>query len=136
MSASVDQRLIGRRSLLLGVLCGATALGAPVAVAHAALARSEPGRRAVLARPPTQIRLWFNERIERNYSSIALLDATGKAVSTASATVSPDDPRLLVLDLPVLGPGQYTVRYRVNSVDGHVVDASFVFTVEAASTTK
>jgi methionine-rich copper-binding protein CopC len=126
----IGPTMTGRRSLLLGVLC--LALGAPESLAHATLTRSEPGRRAVLARSPAQIRLWFSERIERGYSSISVLDAAGHTVSSATATVSPDDPMLLVLDLPTLAPGQYTVHYRVNSVDGHIVDARYVFTVEGA----
>ena len=129
MSASARPGMIGRRSVLLGVLM---VLGAPEGSAHAVLTRSEPGRNHVLARPPAQIRLWFNEKIEREYSSISVLDAAGQSVSTAAATVSTADPKLLVLDLPALGPGRYTVHYRVNSVDGHVVDAHYTFTIEAA----
>ena len=34
------------------------------ALAHAALVKAEPPRRAVLAKAPTQVRLWFNEEIE------------------------------------------------------------------------
>ena len=45
-------------------------------------------------------------------------------------TVGPDDPRKLSVTLPALGPGQYAVRYRVLSVDGHVVESSFVFSVK------
>jgi copper resistance protein C len=30
-----------------------------------------------------------------------------------------------------LAPGRYTVRYRVLSVDGHIVESSFDFTVKA-----
>jgi len=127
---------IGRRSLLLCALLGTIVLDAPKVFAHAALTRSEPGRRAVLVQSPAQIRLWFNEKIERDYSSISVLDPTGQAVPAGTAMVSPDDPKLLVLDLPALGPGQYTVHYRVNSVDGHVVDSRYVFTVEAAGTTR
>jgi methionine-rich copper-binding protein CopC len=33
-----------------------------------------------------------------------------------------------------LGPDVYTVRYRVVSVDGHVVEAQFTFTVRGMTT--
>ena len=42
----------------------AMAMGLPVAsaLAHAILVKAEPPRRAVLAKAPTQVRLWFNEK--------------------------------------------------------------------------
>jgi hypothetical protein len=43
--------------------------------------------------------------------------------------VGPDDAKRLSVTLPPLPPGAYTVRYRVLSVDGHVVDSSFSFTI-------
>jgi hypothetical protein len=39
---------------------------------------------------------------------------------------------VLSTNAPNLAPGRYTVRYRVLSVDGHVVESSFTFTVKAA----
>jgi methionine-rich copper-binding protein CopC len=45
-------------------------------------------------------------------------------------TVGPDDPRKLSVTLPALASGRYVVRYRALSVDGHVVESSFVFTVK------
>jgi len=41
----------------------AMAVGLPVAsaLAHALLVKAEPPRRAVLAKAPAQVRLWFNE---------------------------------------------------------------------------
>jgi len=34
------------------------------------------------------------------------------------------------VSLPPLAPGRYTVRFRVLSVDGHVVESRFTFTVK------
>jgi copper resistance protein C len=47
-----------------------------------------------------------------------------------------DDPKLLVLPLPVLVPGAYTVKYRVLSVDGHTVDYGYTFSVESGGAGK
>ena len=35
------------------------------------------------------------------------------------------------MSTPNLGPGRYIVRFRVLSVDGHVVESSYIFTVRA-----
>jgi methionine-rich copper-binding protein CopC len=111
-------------------LAAALALVPAVALAHALLQKTEPGRRAVLGQAPAQVRLWFNEKLEPAFSSIAVTDASGVAVTDGKARVPADNPKLLVLDLPPLGPGEYAVSYQVLSVDGHTVRASYRFTVK------
>jgi hypothetical protein len=103
---------------------------APPALAHSMLVKAEPPRRAVLAKAPGQVRLWFNEDIEGDYASLAVLDADKHPVTDAKPTLAPDDPKSIVLPLPELAPGKYSVKFRVLSVDGHVVDAAFDFTVK------
>jgi methionine-rich copper-binding protein CopC len=111
-------------------------VGTGGAWAHAALVKSEPARRATLSKPPPQVRLWFNERLEPEYASVVVSKAGSGDIATAKARVDKSDPKLLVLDLPVLGPGAYTVKYRVLSVDGHTVDYGFTFSVSSASAGK
>jgi copper resistance protein C len=100
------------------------------AFAHALLDKSEPARRAVLVRSPAQVRLWFNERLEPAFCALSVLDAEGRSTTAEPARVSSQNPKLLELALPVLGPGVYTVQYKVVSVDGHTVKASYTFTVK------
>jgi methionine-rich copper-binding protein CopC len=45
------------------------------ALAHSMLVKAEPPRRALLAKAPAQVRLWFNEEIEGDYASLVVLDA-------------------------------------------------------------
>ena len=85
----------------------------------------------MLSQPPAQVRLWFNEEIEKDYASLAVLDGTKGAVTDAKPTIAADDPKAIVLALPELAPGKYTVKFRVLSVDGHVVDTSYDFTVKS-----
>jgi methionine-rich copper-binding protein CopC len=99
-----------------------------VAVGHAILVRSSPVPRAALRDPPKQIELWFNERLEPAYSSVSVLTQSGAPVRTRPAIVGPDGKRLTV-ELPPVPPGSYTVRFRVLSVDGHLAEDGFTFTV-------
>jgi len=110
----------------------AIALGsaAPPALAHSMLVKAEPPRRAVLAKAPGQVRLWFNEDIEGDYASLTVLDADKHPVTDAKPALVSDDPKSIVLPLPELAPGKYSVKFRVLSVDGHVVDSAFDFTVK------
>jgi len=107
--------------------------GTSAAWAHAALVKSEPARRATLSKPPPQVRLWFNERLEPEYATISVIRDGVGGVATAKAQVDKDDPKLLVLPLPVLVPGAYTVKYRVLSVDGHTVDYGYTFSVKSGA---
>ena len=97
--------------------------------AHAKLVKSDPGRRAIIKTAPKEIRLWFNEKLEPAYSSASLFDGKGKSVAAGSSTVPRDDPKRLTLPVGTLLPGEYQVKYRILSVDGHVSEASFSFTL-------
>jgi methionine-rich copper-binding protein CopC len=107
-------------------------VAAPVtsALAHSMLVKAEPPRRAVLTKSPTQVRLWFNEKIEGDYASLVVLDAQKQPITDAKPTLALDDQKSIVLPLPELAPGKYSVKFRVLSVDGHVVDSTFDFTVK------
>jgi methionine-rich copper-binding protein CopC len=100
------------------------------ALAHSMLVKAEPPRRAVLAKAPAQVRLWFNEEIEGNYASMVVIDAEKHPVTEVKPQLAPDDRKSIVLPLPELIPGKYSVKFRVLSVDGHVVESSFDFTVK------
>jgi methionine-rich copper-binding protein CopC len=120
---------------LLVALAAALLAGpwAAPAAAHAVLVRSAPAARATLAERPDRVQLWFNERLEPAFSSVSVWNAAGTQVDAGDARVGADDPKRLSVPLLPLAPGTYTVRYRVLSVDGHVVDSSFSFTIRAAT---
>lgn len=99
-------------------------------MAHAALVKSDPPRRATLSAPPKQIQLWFNERIEGAYASVVLLDSNKKSLTENNPEVVTDDPKSVVLNIPEIGAGKYTIQYRVMSVDGHVIESSFDFNIK------
>ena len=102
----------------------------PIAsAAHAVLISSSPGARAMLSRAPTRVVLKFNERLEPAFSSLSVWSADGLQVDEQDVTVGPEDSRRLSVGLPRLEAGVYTVRFRVLSVDGHVVASSFPFTI-------
>jgi methionine-rich copper-binding protein CopC len=98
---------------------------------HAYLVKSSPARRAVLSTPPTRVVLWFNERLEAQFSQISIWNAEGQQMDGGDMEVGPDDRKRLSVSLPTLPPGNYTVKYRVLSVDGHVVEAEFPFTIRS-----
>ena len=114
------------------------ALGMPVSsvLAHSMLTKAEPPRRAVMTKSPTQVRLWFNEKLEGDYASLVVLDANKQPITEVKPALAPDDPKSIILPLPELQPGKYSVKFRVLSVDGHVVESSFDFTIKSEAQKK
>ena len=115
---------------LAAVALLATALAGPAADAHAVLVRSSPPHRAVLAQAPERVELWFNERLEPAYSTASVWSEAGAQVDGRDVAVAADDPRRLSVSLATRAAGLYIVKYRVLSVDGHVVDSRITFTVK------
>ncbi len=107
-----------------------SALSSSVVFAHAAMINSEPGRRAVLTIPPREIALCFNENVEASFSTVDLFDNAGKPFLLTAPVQDRQKPACLVVPLPELPNGAYTVKYRVLSVDGHVVDYGYGFRLE------
>ena len=97
--------------------------------AHAYLVKSSPARRAVLSNPPSRVVLWFNERLEAQFSQLSVWSREGEQVDSGDTQVGPDDPKKLSVGVPPLPAGAYSVKFRVLSVDGHVVEAEFPFSV-------
>ncbi len=112
------------------VMAIAMCVYAAPALAHSMLVKAEPPRRAVLTKAPTQVQLWFNEEIEGDYASLVVLDTEKHPVTEIKPQLAPDDRKSIVLPLPELTPGKYSVKFRVLSVDGHVVESYFDFTVK------
>lgn len=120
-------------AILCAILGTAGALLPAAAPAHSLLVRSEPGRGATVTRAPERVRLWFSERIEPAYATLSVWSEAGTQVDAGGAAVESNDPALLSASTPNLGPGRYTARFRVLSVDGHVVESGFVFTVRGTA---
>jgi methionine-rich copper-binding protein CopC len=96
---------------------------------HAQLVNSKPARRSVLSRAPDRVTLSFNEPLEPAFARVSVWDADGKEVDRGDAQVGPDDPKILSVGLPNLPAGTYAIKFRVLSVDGHVVESEFPFVI-------
>ncbi|MBW7474445.1 copper resistance protein CopC/CopD [Paenibacillus oenotherae] len=122
---------IGRAcaALTAGLLLMLLLIGSPVTVeAHAEMERAVPEPNTGMDTSPQAVELFFNEAIEPNVGSIAVLDSRSKPV-TGEKAVTGSDRKSLLLSLPQLGEGVYTVSYQIISADGHPVNGSYIFVV-------
>ena len=114
---------------LLGlVLAGLLAMLSPAsAAAHSLLVGSTPPAGAVLATPPLELTLRFNNRIEKRLSSVRLVDERGAVATALVQTSEADGADRLIARVPPLAPGAWRVEWQVFSADGHVVSGSYAF---------
>jgi copper transport protein len=104
------------------------------AYAHAELVESSPVDNAVVAAPPRQARLRFNEAVTLTPQSIQLLDPAGDKVRIGAPDHADGKANTVAASLPAdLGKGTYTVAWRVVSADSHAVSGAFRFSVGAPS---
>jgi methionine-rich copper-binding protein CopC len=116
--------------VVLGLGCAlAILVTAPLVESHAKLLRSDPPASSTLRGTPPEIRLWFTENLEPTFSAAHLLDGERRRVDGVAGTVDATNLTLIRILLPALGPGRYTVVYRVVSVDSHVTAGELPFRI-------
>ncbi|MFN8465937.1 MAG: CopD family protein [Caldilineaceae bacterium] len=124
-------RVLRLFAILLALLAAATA-GCRDAHAHAGLVRSEPPDGVTLAAAPGEYHLWFNEDIVPSFSAVDVLDAHGASVPGASVRPDPDAAGGLLVDLPTLSPGAYTLIWKtLSATDGHPSQGMVLFGINA-----
>jgi copper resistance protein C len=112
-----------------GLIGVATLALASPAFAHAFLERASPPVGSAVGTSPPELYITFTEGVEPLFSTIEVRDATGAAIATGEPRIAPGNDRRLVIDLPKLRPGTYTVIWHVTSVDTHKTEGSYHFTV-------
>jgi hypothetical protein len=116
--------------MMRAVLCVAVAAVLPsAAFAHAMLQRADPPAGSELRAPPQQLVLTFTEGVEPLFTTVQLRDPAGADVPIGKPRTERSDNRKLVVQLPRLDRGRYTVTWHATSVDTHKTEGSFQFTV-------
>ncbi len=119
---------------LLGLcVLSALILGLAVpAAAHGLFTGSTPAPNASLSAAPSQVILRFSEPVNPALSSATLFDREGRAVSSGSVVAG--NRREVILRLPPLTRGVYTVKWRALwPADGHTTSGFFLFAVGEAA---
>jgi hypothetical protein len=100
------------------------------AQAHAFLDHAEPKVGSEVEKAPTEIKIWFTQEIEPAFSSIQVLDSTGKQIDKQDTHLDEKDKTLLIVTVPDLAAGEYKVVWSVVSRDTHHTHGDFKFTVK------
>lgn len=127
LPSNLKTALPGRRRLLAGL--AAALVGAPLpALAHAILVDSEPAVLGRVAAGHIVLRLRYNSRVDAARSRLLLVRPDK---SQAPLAIGPDSTENVLVSEATLAPGEYTVRWQVLAVDGHITRGDLPFTVTA-----
>ena len=99
--------------------------------AHSTLVSSNPAADSTAVDFPMEVTLTFNEELlkvgQENPNKVEVFDESGALVSGASVLSGAS----IAAPVGINGNGAYTVKYRVVSKDGHVVEDEYQFNVES-----
>lgn len=125
-----------RRFALAFLIAAAASIGLGLtADAHALLRSSVPADGQTLDRAPAQVSITFTERPDPRLSIVHVYNAGGQKLERGRAQPASADPNTLLVALPSLPNGVYTVGWTtVSAVDGHVASGAFAFGVGTAPT--
>jgi copper resistance protein C len=97
--------------------------------AHAIIVRTSPEKGSVAAQPVNKVEVWYDAGIRNDFVGLAVINASGDRVDKRDAAIDGSDPSHVSTNVEALAPGEYTVRYRAISADGHIVSGAWVFEV-------
>jgi copper transport protein len=117
-----------RRTLTLAAAAALAATAAPAASAHARLLSTVPGDQAVVPTAPSRVTIRFDDKVRPRSGTIVVRNSDRKSVVAGKPRAVGDD---VVIPLRKLADGDYTVRWRVLSDDGHTIQGVFAFGVGA-----
>lgn len=116
-------------SLLLSTAL-AGSLGAPLVFAHAFLDHAVPGVGMSVSGPVREIRMYFTQGVVTAFSHVHVVSDAGAVIPASKPVNAPGDQQELIVHLGrALGPGSYTLSWQVTSVDTHVTQGTYHFTV-------
>ncbi len=115
---------------LLGLMLSTCLLAPATLSAHAILVKSQPAADVTVTESPKQIDVWFNDKVGSEYKALAVISSAGKRVDNKDIEQETFDPSHLYTTVTDLPPDTYTVRYRVVSLDTHIVTGKFKFTIK------
>lgn len=114
---------------LIAILLLFYSLAPSLAWAHPEILAIDPPPDSQLETSPTEVRMVFSEELEASFSQIRVFNTRGEQVDLGDGGRDPDDPSSLLVSLPPLEQGLYSVVWQTIGSDGHQIRGNFSFTV-------
>ena len=88
---------------------------------------------AEIKKSPDEIKIWFSDEIEPAFSTITVQNQSGSQIDNRDTHVDSHNPKLLIVSVPKLDAGVFTVTWKVTAKDTHRTHGDFKFTIKAGS---
>ncbi|RZF27957.1 copper resistance protein CopC [Paraburkholderia sp. UYCP14C] len=124
MNTNIHKLLVTAAATTVAVLSPA------LTFAHGKLESATPAAGSAVDISPEMLRLTFNEDLESSFSTIKLVDASGASATKDKAKVDSSNPRVLIVAVPKLASGSYTVQWAVMTHDAHKTKGTYTFAVK------
>jgi copper resistance protein C len=116
-----------RQAILVATLAVPVGVAPLPAEAHAHLDHASPAVGSVVHDAPDEVRIWFTQVLEPNFTTAHLQSSTGVVVATG--LVDAAEPKQVVIHVRELPAGAYTVIWKAVSIDTHRTEGSFGFEI-------
>jgi copper resistance protein C len=100
-----------------------------IRLAHAKIVRTSPEQGSVAPEAIGKVEVWYDAGIRNEFAALAVINAAGDRVDKHDAAIDGFDQSHVSVSVEALKPGEYTVRYRAISADGHQVSGAWGFEV-------
>lgn len=114
---------------LIAILLLSYSLAPSLVWAHPEILAIDPPPDSQLETSPTEVRMVFSEELEASFSQIRVFNTQGEQVDLGDGGRDPDDPMALLVSLPALESGLYSVVWQTIGSDGHQIRGSYSFMV-------
>jgi copper resistance protein C len=114
---------------LRGTVAAGLLAAAQCAFAHAHPKQQTPASDATVS-APHEVAIDYTEGLEPAFSTLVVIDAQGKQVSTGKSTVDANDKKRMSVALGDLKRGTYQVEWTALADDGHRTQGRYMFNVK------
>ena len=128
--------MLKRTFITIWLIC-LTLAGSSAAFAHEAIIlKTFPAVGEVLDESPPQVIIWFAEELVSADSDLTVVNRAGVRVDEGDGGVDLNDPdhASMIVSLPLLPDGSYTVVWQTALLDGDIASGTFDFVVGEVET--
>jgi methionine-rich copper-binding protein CopC len=122
------QRLYSSRRLWTSIVVIFVVAFVQTVSAQSEATRSFPKDNSVLDQAPKVVTIFLTEKIEDELSKLEVFDTDGNVVHKGKASCA-ENHKIISILMQDVGPGAYTSKWEVVSVDGHKTNGEFSFQV-------
>jgi hypothetical protein len=82
---------------------------------------------------PPEVKLWFDRKFDPSGTTMQVFDSSDNEVDLKDSHADATDATLLIVSLPSLPSGTYSVHWHALALEGHQTQGDFKFTIDISN---